>query len=312
MYSVFEYILHCGATLIGNSMKVSLFTLRPRSAIHWPETMHLGMDREEGCLLEIDDLSKTFKGLHAVENYHLRLSPGEILGIIGPNGAGKSTVFNLLTGHLRPTRGSIRFRGQDITRLPPDRIAALGIGRTFQNIRLFASMTVLENVVSARQLKERSGIIATLLSWPSFHRTEQRLASEATENLGLFGLADRAGKAATSLPYGDQRRLEIVRALALGPTLLLLDEPTAGMNNQESMFVLDLIRRIRDQYKLTIILVEHNMPLVMQLCERIQVLNYGQIIAEGTPEQVRADPKVVESYLGRAMEDSKDAEARNG
>jgi branched-chain amino acid transport system ATP-binding protein len=173
-------------------------------------------------------------------------------------------------------------------------------------------MTVLENVVSARQLKERSGIIATLLSWPSFHRTEQRLASEATENLGLFGLADRAGKAATSLPYGDQRRLEIVRALALGPTLLLLDEPTAGMNNQESMFVLDLIRRIRDQYKLTIILVEHNMPLVMQLCERIQVLNYGQIIAEGTPEQVRADPKVVESYLGRAMEDSKDAEARNG
>jgi branched-chain amino acid transport system ATP-binding protein len=260
-------------------------------------------------LLEVDDLSKTFKGLHAVEGYHLRLGTGEILGIIGPNGAGKSTVFNLLTGHLAPTRGEIRFRGRDIRRLSPDRIAALGIGRTFQNIRLFPSMTVLENVVAARQLKQRSGLLPTLFSWPSFRRTEQHLVSEAIEQLGLFGLADRAEKPATSLPYGDQRRLEIVRALALGPSLLLLDEPTAGMNAQESMFVLDLIRRIRDQYSLTIIIVEHNMPVVMQLCERIQVLNYGQIIAEGTPEQVRADPKVVESYLGQ---DTEDAEARIG
>jgi branched-chain amino acid transport system ATP-binding protein len=260
-------------------------------------------------LLEIDDLSKTFKGLHAVEGYRLRLRPGEILGIIGPNGAGKSTVFNLLTGHLRPTRGRIRLKGRDITRLPPDRIAALGIGRTFQNIRLFPSMTVLENVICARQLKERSSLFSTLFSWPSFRRTEERLVSEAVEQLGLFGLADRAGKPATSLPYGDQRRLEIVRALAMGPSLLLLDEPTAGMNAQESLFVLDLIRRIRDQYSLTIIIVEHNMPLVMQLCERIQVLNYGQIIAEGTPEQVRVDPKVVESYLGQ---DTEDAEARIG
>jgi branched-chain amino acid transport system ATP-binding protein len=260
-------------------------------------------------LLEIDGLTKTFKGLHAVEGYRLRLGTGEILGIIGPNGAGKSTVFNLLTGHLAPTRGEIRFRGRDIRRLTPDRIAALGIGRTFQNIRLFPSMTVLENVVAARQLKQRSGLLPTLFSWPSFRRTEQRLVSEAIEQLGLFGLAERAEKPATSLPYGDQRRLEIVRALALGPSLLLLDEPTAGMNTQESMFVLDLIRRIRDQYALTIIIVEHNMPLVMQLCERIQVLNYGQIIAEGTPEQVRADPKVVESYLGQ---DTEDAEARIG
>ena len=261
------------------------------------------------CLLEIDDLSKTFKGLHAVEGYRLRLATGEILGIIGPNGAGKSTVFNLFTGHLAPTRGEIRFRGRSIRGLTPDRIAALGIGRTFQNIRLFPSMTVLENVVAARQLKQRSGLLPTLFSWPSFRRTEQRLVTEAIEQLGLFGLADRAGKPATSLPYGDQRRLEIVRALALGPSLLLLDEPTAGMNAQESMFVLDLIRRIRDQYALSIIIVEHNMPLVMQLCERIQVLNYGQIIAEGTPEQVRADPKVVESYLGQ---DTEDAEARIG
>jgi branched-chain amino acid transport system ATP-binding protein len=260
-------------------------------------------------LLEIDGLSKTFKGLHAVEGYHLRLAPGEILGIIGPNGAGKSTVFNLLTGHILPTAGTIRFTGRDITRLSPDRIAALGIARTFQNIRLFSSMTVLENVVSARQLRDRSGLLATLLSLPSFQSAEKRLVEESLALLAVFGLADRAGAAATSLPYGDQRKLEIVRALALEPTLLLLDEPTAGMNPQESMVVLDLIRRVRDQYRLTIVLVEHNMPLVMQLCERIQVLNYGQVIAEGTPEQVRADPKVVESYLGQ---DTEDAEARLG
>jgi branched-chain amino acid transport system ATP-binding protein len=258
----------------------------------------------DDCLLEIDDLSKTFKGLHAVEGYRLRLERGQILGIIGPNGAGKSTVFNLLTGHLPPTRGSIRFMGGDITRLPPHRIAALGIGRTFQNIRLFTSMTVLENVVSARQLRGRSGLLPTLLSLPSFRRTEERLAAEALEELGLFGLADRAGNAASSLPYGDQRRLEIVRALASGPRLLLLDEPTAGMNTRESLQVLELIRLIRERYGLTIILVEHNMPLVMRLCDRVQVLNYGQVIAEGSPEEVRADPKVVESYLGREEEDA--------
>ena len=260
-------------------------------------------------LLEINGLSKTFKGLHAVEGYRLRLAPGEILGIIGPNGAGKSTVFNLLTGHILPTSGTIRFKGRDITRLSPNRIAALGIARTFQNIRLFPSMTVLENVVSARQLRDRSGLLSTLFSWPSFLATEKRLVEQSLSLLAVFGLADRAAAAATSLPYGDQRRLEIVRALAMEPTLLLLDEPTAGMNSQESTFVLDLIRRIHEQYKLTIILVEHNMPLVMQLCERIQVLNYGQIIAEGTPEQVRADPRVVESYLGQDIED---VEARLG
>jgi len=272
--------------------------------------MRPASDRPEGYLLEIDGLSKTFRGLHAVEDYRLRLRPGEILGIIGPNGAGKSTVFNLLTGHLAPTRGSIRFRGRDITRHPPDRIAALGIGRTFQNIRLFPSMSVLENVVAARQLRNRAGLLATLVSWPSFLRTEQQLVREAAAQLAVFGLADRAAVPATALPYGDQRRLEIVRALALEPSLLLLDEPTAGMNPQESRNLLDLIRRIREEYRLTIILVEHNMPLVMELCERLQVLNYGQIIAEGTPEQVRADPRVVESYLGSP--DGSDAEARIG
>jgi branched-chain amino acid transport system ATP-binding protein len=258
-------------------------------------------------LLEVDGLTKTFKGLHAVDGYRLRLHPGEILGIIGPNGAGKSTVFNLLTGHISPSHGSIRFQGRDITGFPPDHIAQLGIGRTFQNIRLFSSMTVMENVACARQLHDRSRMLSTLFTWPSFQRGEERLMRESLDELRLFGLDDRAEAMATSLPYGDQRRLEIVRALALKPKLLLLDEPTAGMNSIESTFVLDLIRRIRDQYQLTIILVEHNMPVVMRLCERIQVLNYGQIIAEGTPEKVRSDPRVIESYLGQVEED---AEAR--
>jgi branched-chain amino acid transport system ATP-binding protein len=264
-------------------------------------------DRSYEDVLEVEGLSKTFKGLQAVDGYRLRLHPGEILGIIGPNGAGKSTVFNLLTGHLSPTRGTIRFQGRDITGFPPDRIAQLGIGRTFQNIRLFSSMTVMENVECARQLHDRSRMLPTLLTWPTFQRGEERLARESLDELRLFGLEDRAGAMATSLPYGDQRRLEIVRALALKPRLLLLDEPTAGMNSTESSFVLDLIRGIRDQYQLTIILVEHNMPLVMRLCERIQVLNYGQIIAEGTPEKVRGDPRVIESYLGQVEEN---AEAR--
>jgi branched-chain amino acid transport system ATP-binding protein len=269
--------------------------------------MHPSPNSESRHLLEIEGLSKTFKGIHAVEGYHLRLKAGEILGIIGPNGAGKSTLFNLLTGNIRPTRGTIRFKGQDITRFSADRIAAMGVGRTFQNIRLFPSMSVRENVVCGRQVRDRSGLLATLLSLPRFLRAEERLAAQSTELLALFGLADRAEAPAVSLPYGDQRRLEIVRALALEPSLLLLDEPTAGMNPQESLFVLDLIRRIREEYRLTIILVEHNMPLVMELCERVQVLNYGEIVAEGTPEQVRVDPKVVESYLGQ-----EDAEARIG
>ncbi len=264
-------------------------------------------DRSHEDLLEVEGLSKTFKGLQAVDGYRLRLHPGEILGIIGPNGAGKSTVFNLLTGHISPTRGTIRFQGRDITGFPPDRIAQLGIGRTFQNIRLFSSMTVMENVACARQLHDRSRMLPTLLTWPTFQRGEERLVRESLDELRLFGLEDRAEAMATSLPYGDQRRLEIVRALALKPRLLLLDEPTAGMNSTESSFVLDLIRRIRDRYQLTIILVEHNMPLVMRLCERIQVLNYGQIIAEGTPEKVRGDPRVIESYLGQVEEN---AEAR--
>jgi branched-chain amino acid transport system ATP-binding protein len=249
-------------------------------------------------LLEVEGVSKAFKGLLAVDGYHLRLRAGEILGIIGPNGAGKTTVFNLLTGYLRPTKGTIRFSGRDITHNPPHKIAALGIGRTFQNIRLFPSMSVIENVKAAQQLHDKDNLLTTLLTWPSFQARENRLAQESLEQLGLFELSDRADQPATSLPYGDQRRLEIVRALALRPRLLLLDEPTAGMNPHESMEVLQLIRQIRERYDLTIIIVEHNMPVVMQLSHRIQALNYGQIIAEGSPEEIRSNPQVIEAYLG--------------
>ena len=250
-------------------------------------------------LLTVNGLTKFFKGLRAVNNVNLRLKKGEILGIIGPNGAGKTTIFNLLTGNTTPTSGTIIFNGENITKKSPDSIARLGIGRTFQNIRLFQTLSVLENVQIGLQVNIREPFASTLITAPSFIRKERNLESRAMELLALFNLEQYADRLAVGLSYGDQRRLEIVRALALQPKLLFLDEPVAGMNPYERAEVIKLTRRIREQYNLTIIIVEHNMPLVMELCERIQVLNYGETIAEGSPEEIRSNPLVIEAYLGK-------------
>lgn len=250
-------------------------------------------------LLEIENLSKSFRGIQAVVGFSLFLQPGEILGLIGPNGAGKTTVINLLSGLLQPSGGSIRFAGRDITHLSPERIADLGVARTFQDVRLFGSMTVLDNVRTAGQQRNPAFLAETLLSWPSFFRRERCLAQQAQELLGLFKLQDRVAHLAGSLAYGDQRRLEIARALALGPQLLLLDEPVAGMNPEESWAMLEELRAIRLHFDLTMIVVEHDMSLVMRLCHRIQVLDHGETIACGRPQEIRTDPRVIEAYLGQ-------------
>jgi branched-chain amino acid transport system ATP-binding protein len=251
-------------------------------------------------LLEVQGLSKSFRGVRALDDYTLQLSPLTIHGVIGPNGAGKTTLFNLLTGFLKPTAGAAHLLGRDITPLPPAQIARLGIARTFQNIRLFGSLPVIENVKVALQSQTAPSLLSTLLSAPSFLRREHALEAQALEYLELVGLAVQRDRLARSLPYGDQRRLEIARAIAINPRLLLLDEPTAGMNPSEAGEVLRLVRRLRDELKITIMLVAHDIPMVMNLCERIQVLNYGKLIAEGDPGSVRANPDVIAAYLGQA------------
>ncbi len=252
------------------------------------------------ALLETMGLTKAFKGLVALQGHTMRVNAGELIGVIGPNGSGKSTLFNVISGFLPPTSGSVKLEGQDIGGLEPARISRLGIARTFQGTRLFKNLSVLENVRVSAQLRHPVTLPQALFG--GMGAQARAIDDIALEMLHLVRLASRQGDRAGSLPYGDQRRLEIARALATRPKLLMLDEPAAGLDSSETRALLDLIRKIRDDYNVAVIVIEHDMELIMNLCERIQVLAYGQTIGQGTPVEVQASPKVREAYLGASEE----------
>jgi branched-chain amino acid transport system ATP-binding protein len=252
-------------------------------------------------LLEINNLYKSFGGLGAVINFNFHIEPQELIGLIGPNGAGKTTVFNLITGVYKPDKGQIIFNGKNIAGMAPYNICKIGIARTFQNIRLFKDLSVIDNVKISFHKDVSYGLLSSVLRLPSFFRGEEDIENKAMEYLSIFKLDNKRDELASNLPYGEQRRLEIARALAAKPTMLILDEPAAGMNPNETRELMELIKWLRNDFKLSILLIEHDMSLVMGVCERIYVLDYGQLIAEGLPEEIRNNKKVIEAYLGEEV-----------